>query len=162
MDDLSAFSPASFDIVIHPVSTCYVPDVSVVYRQVARVIVPAGIYVSQHKQPVSMQASSEPSSHGYELVEPYDRQRTVAEVVGSLHREAGTMEFLHRWQELLGGMCRAGFVIEDVIEPDACRPPSRDRQLRPSQPLRRRRTCASRRAGAAICRPPTRQRVWTP
>jgi SAM-dependent methyltransferase len=117
MDDLSAFSPASFEIVIHPVSTCYVPDVSVVYRQIARVIVPAGIYVSQHKQPVSMQASSEPSPHGYELVEPYDHQGALSEVVGSLHREAGTMEFLHRWQELLGGMCRAGFVIEDVIEP---------------------------------------------
>jgi hypothetical protein len=24
---------------------------------------------------------------------------------------------LHRWEELLGGMCRAGFVIEDVLEP---------------------------------------------
>jgi hypothetical protein len=38
-------------------------------------------------------------------------------VVGSSHREAGTREYLHRWEELLGGLCRAGFAIEDVIEP---------------------------------------------
>ena len=38
-------------------------------------------------------------------------------VVGSPHREPGTVEFLHRWEELLGGMCRAGFAIEDLLEP---------------------------------------------
>jgi hypothetical protein len=32
-------------------------------------------------------------------------------------RERGTLEFLHRWEELVGGMCRAGFVIEDLLEP---------------------------------------------
>jgi SAM-dependent methyltransferase len=117
MDDLSALAPASFDIVIHPVSTCYVPDVTAVYRQVARVVVAGGIYISQHKQPASLQTSVEPSPRGYEIVEPYYRRGPLAEVVGSPHREAGTLEFLHRLEELLGGMCRAGFAIEDVIEP---------------------------------------------
>lgn len=117
MDDLSALAAASFDIVIQPVSTCYVPDVLEVYRQVARVIVAEGIYVSQHKQPASLQASVKPSVSGYELVEPYYHRGPLPPVSGSSHREAGTLEFLHRWEELLGGMCRAGFVIEDLIEP---------------------------------------------
>jgi hypothetical protein len=34
-----------------------------------------------------------------------------------LHREPGTLEYLHGWEQLLGWMCRAGFVIEDVTEP---------------------------------------------
>jgi hypothetical protein len=38
-------------------------------------------------------------------------------VVESPHREPGTLEFLHRWEDLLGGLCRAGFVIEDLLEP---------------------------------------------
>ena len=27
------------------------------------------------------------------------------------------MEFLHRWEQLIGLMCRSGFVIEDLVEP---------------------------------------------
>jgi len=116
MDDLSALA-ASFDVVIHPVSTCYVPDVAAVYREVARVTAPGGLYISQHKQPTSLQADIRPGPRGYELLEPYYRQGPLPEVTGSLHREPGTLEFLHRWEELLGGLCRAGFVIEDVAEP---------------------------------------------
>lgn len=117
MDDLSCFASAEFDIVIHPVSTCYVPDVGAVYRQVARVTAPGGLYISQHKQPTSLQASVDPSPHGYELVEPYYRQGPLPAVTGSAHREEGTLEYLHRWEALLGLLCRAGFAIEDLVEP---------------------------------------------
>jgi SAM-dependent methyltransferase len=117
MDDLSALAAAEFEIVIQPVSTCYVDDVVAVYREVARVTLSGGLYISQHKQPASLQASVEPSPRGYEIVEPYYRRGPLAQVEGSPHREAGTLEFLHRWEELLGGMCRAGFAIEDVLEP---------------------------------------------
>ena len=41
---------------------------------------------------------------------------------GLWHREAGTMEFLHRWEQLLGGLCKNGFVIEDVAEPRHANP----------------------------------------
>jgi hypothetical protein len=84
---------------------------------VARVTVSGGLYISQHKQPTSLQADVQPGSRGYELIEPYYRQGPLPEVTSSLHREPGTLEFLHRWEELLGGLCRAGFVIEDLSEP---------------------------------------------
>jgi ubiquinone/menaquinone biosynthesis C-methylase UbiE len=51
MDDLSALPADGFEIVIQPVSTCYVPDVAAVYREVARVTAAGGLYISQHKQP---------------------------------------------------------------------------------------------------------------
>ncbi len=118
MDDLAATAgrPAT-TIVIHPVSSCYVPDVLRVYREVARVTAAGGLYISQHKQPASLQASTTPSPGGYELTEPYYRTGPLPEVIGSPHREPGTLEFLHRWEQLLGGMCRAGFAIEDLVEP---------------------------------------------
>ncbi len=118
MDDLSALAIGSFDIVIQPVSTCYVHDVAAVYRQVARVTAVGGLYISQHKQPTSLQATAKPAAQGYEIVEPYYRRGPLPSVSGSLHREPGTLEFLHRWEELLGGLCRAGFVIEDLVEPN--------------------------------------------
>jgi len=122
MDHLPMFDDATFDLVVHPVSTCYVPQVAPVYREVARVLRESGLYISQHKQPVSMQADVAATSRGYELVEPYFRQGPLPPVIGSQHREEGTLEFLHRWDELLGQMCRAGFVIEDLSEPKHARP----------------------------------------
>lgn len=117
MDDLSMFAPADFDIVIHPVSTCYVPDVAPVFREVAKVLCSGGLYISQHKTPTSLQAKIKRSEQGYELTEPYYRNGPLPEVKGSRHREEGTLEYLHRWDQLVGGICQAGMVIEDLVEP---------------------------------------------
>jgi SAM-dependent methyltransferase len=117
MDDLSMFAAGEFDIVIQPVSTCYLPEIGPVYREVARITAPGGLYISQHKSPTSLQADTRPAARGYELIEPYYRTGPLPAVVGSPHREEGTLEYLHRWEEILGLMCRAGFVIEDLIEP---------------------------------------------
>ncbi len=126
MDDLSILDAGSFELVIHPVSTCYVPNIHAVYREVARVTAAGGIYVSQHKQPTSLQSSISLSPGGYyEITEPYYERGPLPPVGGSLHREEGTLEFLHRWEELIGGMCQAGFVIEDLAEPHHADPDAR-------------------------------------
>jgi SAM-dependent methyltransferase len=119
MENLSIFPDQSFDAAIQPVSTCYVPDILPVYREVARVLIQNGIYISQHKQPANLQAEANPSpSGGYLISEPYHRTGPLPPVAEGLwHREAGALEFLHRWEDLLGGLCRSGFVIEDVTEP---------------------------------------------
>jgi len=123
MDDLSMLREGEFDIVIHPVSTCYLPRVQQVFAEVARVIRPGGLYVSQHKQPTSLQTSIEPASHsGYELKHRYYRDTPIPPAdpnssVARRLRETGAVEFLHRWEQLIGGICRAGFVIEDLSEP---------------------------------------------
>lgn len=122
MDDLGMFSAGEFDLVIQPVSTCYVPDIVSVYREVARVVRDDGVYVSQHKQPTSLQADVKPSTHGYGIQTPYYHDGPLPAVAGSLHREEGTFEFLHRWEQLIGGLCRAGFVIEDLTEPIHAKP----------------------------------------
>jgi SAM-dependent methyltransferase len=118
MDDLSALGNARFEIVIQPVSTNYVPDLTPVYREIARVTAPGGLYISQHKQPGTLQADLCPTSRGYVVGEPYYRTGPLPDMLTECqHREAGTLEYLHRWQDLLGGMCRGGFVIEDLVEP---------------------------------------------
>lgn len=117
MDHMPMFADGLFDVIVHPVSTCYVPKIEPVYREVARVTRGGGLYISQHKTPTSLQADTRFAEHGYELVEAYYRSGPLPNVVGSRHREEGTLEFLHRWEELIGLMCRAGFVIEDLVEP---------------------------------------------
>ena len=119
MDDLSELGDATFDIVIQPVSTCYVPDVAAVYREVARLMVTGGIYISQHKQPTSLQASIQPKGAGY-VFEHSNRQQLPLSPTATTNkvRELGTIEYAHNWQQLLGAMCLSGFVIEDVREPE--------------------------------------------
>lgn len=162
MEDLSMFAPGEFEIVIHPVSTCYVPEIEPVYRAVARVTRAGGLYVSQHKSPTSLQAEVQPSPRGYELTEPYFREGPLPPVAGSPHREEGTLEYLHRWEDLLGLLCRAGFVIEDLVEPLHARLDAqygsfahRSRWIAPYVRVKARRTSgASAAAGSKA--------IWTP
>ena len=118
MNDLHMFASGIFDLVIHPVSTCYVPEIASVYGEVARVLRSGGLYISQHKQPTSLQASLKPDGTGYAITEKYYRRDSLPVFDGkSLLRETGAREYIHRWEELIGLMCRAGFVIEDLLEP---------------------------------------------
>ncbi len=123
MDRLDMLGDSSFDIVIHPVSTCYLPDVAPVFREVSRVLRPGGVYVSQHKSPISLQASCSVSgSSQYRLEHTYYRSDPIpvaAEPNGTSRRlrERGAVEYLHRLEQLIGGICRAGMVIEEFIEP---------------------------------------------
>ena len=124
MDDLRGLTPQSFDIAIHPVSTCCVPDVVKVFQQVARVLKGGGIYISQHKSPVSLQATIKPGDGGYVIQSPYYSKQAVPKVSGTSLREEGCLQFVHRWEEIIGGMCRCGFVIEDLVEPMHAKPES--------------------------------------
>lgn len=127
MEDLSGLASASFDIVIHPVSTCYVPDIRPVFDEVARVTKPGGIYISQHKQPVSLQADYQRAERGYPVLHTYYRSQPVppprqATAASKRLRESGAIEYLHRWEQIVGGMCRSGFMIEDLVEPVHAKP----------------------------------------
>ena len=163
MDDLSALGDANFEIVIQPVSTSYVPDLKPVYGEIARVTAPGGIYISQHKQPGTLQADLRPTPRGYVVSEAYYRSGPLPEILAECqHREAGTAEFLHRWSELLGMMCRSGFVIEDLVEPMHGKPEAepgtfahRSWFLPPFVTVKARRTQAAGQAGQET-------KLWTP
>lgn len=143
VDRLDQLADASFDYVVQPVSSCYLPDLTAMYAEVARVLRPGGLYVSQHKQPAALQAEFWPrpldpataahcgipappamgpsgSSIGYLLTVPaIPGLRLLPDPTSGATavREPGAAEYVHTLESLLGGLARAGFVIEDLREP---------------------------------------------
>jgi hypothetical protein len=88
-----------------------------VYREVARVLRDRGLYISQHKQPTSLQIVDRDRQDRYVVGVPYYHADPLPAVPDTSYREPGTVEYLHRWEQLAGQLCRAGFVIEDLCEP---------------------------------------------
>ncbi len=117
MDDLGMLADESFDIVHQPVSTCYVPDLKPVYSEVARVIRSHGIYISQHKQPVSLQISHRNERQQFVIGVEYYHEGPLPKQQDTSYRETGAQEYLHRLEDIVGNLCASGFVIEDLREP---------------------------------------------
>ncbi|MEZ6046849.1 MAG: class I SAM-dependent methyltransferase [Planctomycetaceae bacterium] len=117
MDNLSMLPDDHFHIVHQPVSTCYISDLQKVYLEIARVSREGAIYISQHKQPTSLQISHRDERDRYVIGLEYYQSGALPVVEDKSYREQGATEFLHRWEDLVGGLCRAGFVIEDLREP---------------------------------------------
>jgi hypothetical protein len=151
MRDLSMFREGEFDLVAHPVSTCYVRDPIDVFAQVSRVLRSGSLYISQHKQPVNVQASLQPRDGSYVIeTEIGAAAKSVSAGETSWLREPNTIEYAHSLEVLLGGICRAGMVIEDISEPNHARPDGspgsmghRSRFVSPYLRVKARRTGAS-------------------
>jgi hypothetical protein len=72
---------------------------------------------------MNLQASLEPLGGKYRIDHPAGSGVAVDSPVGpSRLREPGTMEFAHSLESILGGICRAGMVIEDIREPQHGKP----------------------------------------
>lgn len=117
MEDLSMLADQMFDIVHQPVSSCYIPDIRKLYSEVARVLRDDGVYISQHKQPTSLQISHKNERHQFVIGLEYYHQGPLPNMQDTAYREVGTTEYLHRLESLIGDLCMAGFVIEDFREP---------------------------------------------
>lgn len=108
-----------FDLVIHPVSTCYVRTLAPVFQEVSRVLRPGGLYISQHKSPFNLQTSLVTQQGRYWIETEVGSVATpVARNQSSPLRETDANETAHSLEDILGGICRAGMVIEDLSEPD--------------------------------------------
>jgi SAM-dependent methyltransferase len=103
----------TFDLVYQPPSTCYLPDPRLCYRNIARLLQPGGLYLSEHWNPAQMQLGDGNSwdGGGYRIIHPSGTGEALL-MGNSRAAEGAETMFVHRLRDLLGGICDAGFVIE--------------------------------------------------
>ena len=120
MRDLGELVDHSFDLIFHPVSNVFIPDVRPVWAECARVLRPGGILLSGFVNPVEYMFDPQLMEIGELKVKyalPYsDLESLTEEERAALHGEDAPLEFSHTLAELIGGQIEAGFVIVGFYE----------------------------------------------
>ncbi len=121
MADLSAFADASFDIIFHPVSNCFVADVKPVWKECARVIRKEGILMAGFCNPILYLFAETAPEWKIDLTKvqkiPYSDLETLTPEQKELYaRDGHAFEFGHTLTDQIGEQIKAGFVIDGFYE----------------------------------------------
>jgi len=120
MRDLSAFSDGMFDLIVHPCSNLFVPDVRPVWRECARVLKRGGVLLAGFVNPVLYLFDQKKIDEGILEVRheiPYSDLTSISESERDSYVRAGeALEFGHTLTDQIGGQLDAGFVITGFFE----------------------------------------------
>jgi SAM-dependent methyltransferase len=120
MRDLSGFADEAFDLVFHPCSNLFIPDVRVVWREAYRVLRRGGTLLAGFLNPVVYLFDREQSDKGilevrHEL--PYSDLTSIGEEERAHMIERGEpLEFGHTLTDQIGGQLDAGFLLSGLYE----------------------------------------------
>jgi SAM-dependent methyltransferase len=120
MMDLSVFEDASFDAVFNPCSTCFVPDVTKVYKEVARVLRPGGIFMTGFTNPVFYLFDLKLVESGVFTLKyrfPYsDLDSLDTDELNNFIEKNEPLIFGHSLEQLLNGQLKTGLILTDLFE----------------------------------------------
>jgi SAM-dependent methyltransferase len=128
MRDLSIFADASFDLVFHPISNLYVPDIRPVWRECFRVLRSGGTLLSSFYNPVVFVGDRDPRYAKRDLIRPRfplpysDVEQLDAQALIDKAQRGEPLVFGHSLTEQLGGQLEAGFLLTGFYEDYQPRP----------------------------------------
>ncbi|MGZ5198290.1 MAG: class I SAM-dependent methyltransferase [Telluria sp.] len=122
MRDLSIFADASFDLVFHPISNLYVPDIGPVWRECFRVLCSGGKLLSSFYNPIVFVGDRDPrhAEKGVILPRfplPYsDLEHMGPNALSDKLQRGEPLVFGHSLTQQVGGQLEAGFLLTGFYE----------------------------------------------
>jgi ubiquinone/menaquinone biosynthesis C-methylase UbiE len=121
MRDLSAFADECFDLVFHPVSNLFVPEVRPVWKEAFRVLRRGGSLLAGFLNPVvyifDLELADDTGEIRVRHSLPYsDATSRTEEELGQQMERREPLEFSHTLEEQIGGQIEAGFLISGFYE----------------------------------------------
>lgn len=123
MRDLSALGAESFDLIVHPVANCFVPEIRPVWREAYRVLRGGGELLAGFTNPVRYLFDESLMEKGELRVRhtlPYSDLASLTEPERRRRIDQGEpLEFGHTLEDQIGGLLDAGLVLTGFYE-DRC------------------------------------------
>jgi SAM-dependent methyltransferase len=121
MADLAVLADEHFDLIFHPVSNVFAPEVTVVWRECFRVLRPGGALLAGFMNPAYFLFDHDEAERSGVLVAryplPYGEPESLQGEARRRWEESGrAAEFSHSLESQIGGQLAAGFVITGFYE----------------------------------------------
>ncbi len=121
MADLSMFSDEVFELIVHPCSNCFAPEVRPVWKECHRVLRPGGMLLAGFANPLRYLFDDERMENGslevrHEL--PYSDLTSLSDLQRQriIIDRKRPLEFGHTLDDQIGGQLDAGFAITGFYE----------------------------------------------
>lgn len=120
MRDLSQFEDQSFDLIFHPCSNGFIPDIQPVWNECSRVLKVGGELLSGFANPAVYIFDYDKGAEGEVFVRhklPYsDETHLSEEELIQLKQSREPMSFSHSLEQQIGGQLKAGLTLIDLFE----------------------------------------------
>jgi SAM-dependent methyltransferase len=119
MEDLSRFADEAFDLVFHPVSNVFVPEVRPVWAEAFRVLAAGGALLAGFANPALFLFDEADELRGHLVVRhriPYSDLALPEERLAARVAAGEPLEFGHTLDDQIGGQLAAGFVLTGFYE----------------------------------------------